>query len=349
VVIYLHQEGRGIGLGNKIRAYALQEHGHDTVSANEALHLPVDARSYEEAVVILNDLGVKSIRLLTNNPAKERGLIDLGVRITSRIPVVVPANEFSRPYLVTKEERMGHALHLGRRLPVPSGVPPAPASARRRPYVHLNFALGCESHPPPKAQISSPEDWSRVHALRERYTAIAVGAETWLQDRPRLTARREHLGREPFRQPRRIVFAGNHAISFDNGPCPDFVVGSRIPRLPEGRVIWASGYALGGPLAALRNHGVVSLLVEGGPCLWKSFLAQQLADEITIFVATDSEDHAGRLAYQQFPDLLCPLRSERFGGGIILRWQADRDSQEAPPLLPSWERSGQTPFFSTGP
>ena len=204
VVIYLHQEGRGIGLGNKIRAYALQERGYDTISANEALHLPVDARSYEDVASILNDLGVKSIRLMTNNPAKERGLIDLGVRIAGRIPVVVPANECSRPYLITKEERMGHALNLGRGLPLPLEIQAARASARRRPYVHLNFALGGDSHPQRTGQISSPEDWSRVHALRERYTAIAVGAKTWLQDRPRLTARREHLGREPFRQPQRI-------------------------------------------------------------------------------------------------------------------------------------------------
>src|SRR5262245_14604963 len=163
VFIYLHQEGRGIGLGNKIRAYALQERGYDTISANEALHLPVDARSYEDVASILDDLGVISIRLMTNNPAKERGLIDLGVRITGRIPVVVPANEFSRPYLVTKEQRMGHALNMGRGLPLLPDIQSAP----RRPYVHLNFALGGDSHSQVTGQISSAEDWSRVHALRE--------------------------------------------------------------------------------------------------------------------------------------------------------------------------------------
>src|SRR5262249_59200299 len=126
------------------------------------------------------------------------------------------------------------------------------------------------------------------------------------------------LGRAPFRQPQRILFAGSHTISFATGPCPDFVVGSRIRRLPAGRVIRASGYALDSPLAALRAHGVVSLLVEGGPRLWKSFLAQQVADEITIFVATNSEEYAGRLACQHFPDLSCTLPAQRFGPGIHL-------------------------------
>ncbi|HUA58748.1 MAG TPA: GTP cyclohydrolase II [Verrucomicrobiae bacterium] len=108
VVVYLHQEGRGIGLAQKIRAYALQESGYDTLEANCALGLPEDARTYETAASILQDLGVRSIELITNNPDKIQSLICLGIKITGRIPVVIPANHFSAPYLETKFTRMRH-------------------------------------------------------------------------------------------------------------------------------------------------------------------------------------------------------------------------------------------------
>jgi GTP cyclohydrolase II len=110
VVIYLRQEGRGIGLANKIAAYALQEHGADTVDANRMLGLPDDVRRYDGAAAILGDLGVRSITLMTNNPHKVEKLRAEGVEITGRIPVLVHANEHSEAYLSTKAERMGHLL-----------------------------------------------------------------------------------------------------------------------------------------------------------------------------------------------------------------------------------------------
>jgi GTP cyclohydrolase II len=110
VVIYLRQEGRGIGLANKIAAYALQELGHDTVDANRMLGLPDDTRSYEVAAAILKELGVVSIRLMTNNPRKVRKLEELGIRIEGRIPVLTCTNPHSQPYLEAKADRMGHLL-----------------------------------------------------------------------------------------------------------------------------------------------------------------------------------------------------------------------------------------------
>lgn len=109
IVIYLQQEGRGIGLANKIAAYALQEKkGLDTVDANRALGLPDDCREYSSVATILSGLGVKSVRLMTNNPRKVRLLQELGVKVTGRIPCLVQAQEFSARYLQTKGEKMDH-------------------------------------------------------------------------------------------------------------------------------------------------------------------------------------------------------------------------------------------------
>lgn len=110
VIIYLRQEGRGIGLANKVRAYALQARGADTVEANELLHLPIDARQYDVAAAILRYLKVTSIQLMTNNPDKLESLQRLGVRVEGRIPLLVAANEHSEGYLEAKRRLMRHQL-----------------------------------------------------------------------------------------------------------------------------------------------------------------------------------------------------------------------------------------------
>ena len=110
VVLYLRQEGRGIGLTNKIRAYALQSHGVDTVDANRQLGLPDDSRRYESAAAMLEHLGVRSVRLLTNNPEKVSALRSLGVAVRGQVPVLIEPNVHSRGYLRTKVVRMNHSL-----------------------------------------------------------------------------------------------------------------------------------------------------------------------------------------------------------------------------------------------
>lgn len=113
VVVYLRgHEGRGIGLGHKLRAYALQEQGHDTVSANVALGLPVDAREYGLAVQILNDLGVRRIRLMTHNPDKQARLAQYGAEVVARVDLPVEVYQQNLSYLRTKRDRMGHLLDL---------------------------------------------------------------------------------------------------------------------------------------------------------------------------------------------------------------------------------------------
>jgi 3,4-dihydroxy 2-butanone 4-phosphate synthase/GTP cyclohydrolase II len=111
VLLYLAQEGRGIGLLNKLRAYRLQEDGLDTVEANERLGLPADLRDYGIGAQILSDLGLSSIRILTNNPKKIRGLEGYGLSVTDQIPIEHAANPHNEAYLRTKAERMGHTLH----------------------------------------------------------------------------------------------------------------------------------------------------------------------------------------------------------------------------------------------
>jgi GTP cyclohydrolase II len=110
VLLYLPQEGRGIGLANKIRAYALQDQGLDTVDANLALGLPVDRRDYAAAALILRSLGLRRVRLLTNNPAKSAALEKHGVQVVERVPLEVPPNPVNLDYLRTKADRMGHLL-----------------------------------------------------------------------------------------------------------------------------------------------------------------------------------------------------------------------------------------------
>ncbi len=110
LVLYLRQEGRGIGLGNKIRAYAKQDEGYDTVDANRVLGFEDDLRSYDIAAAMLELLGVRSVRLMTNNPAKVAGLEADGVKVTERVDHVVPSHEHNRDYLATKRARMGHLL-----------------------------------------------------------------------------------------------------------------------------------------------------------------------------------------------------------------------------------------------
>ena len=110
ILIYLEQEGRGIGLVNKMRAYELQDQGMDTVDANLALGFKVDERDYSVACKILVDLGISKIRLMTNNPEKHTALSEFGIEVTELIPLKTEPNLYNKSYLKTKREKLGHAL-----------------------------------------------------------------------------------------------------------------------------------------------------------------------------------------------------------------------------------------------
>ncbi|MBX2999335.1 MAG: GTP cyclohydrolase II [Caldilineaceae bacterium] len=220
VIIYLRQEGRGIGLEMKLRAYNLQDAGYDTVDANLLLGHQADERNYLPAVYILRDLGLHAIRLLTNNPTKIEALRSLGIHVTDRVPLQVAANHQNIGYLTTKVQRMRHLLEIdssandGR----PMTASPTPESNRLhpqivhadrfqtlreraadhhrrtgRPLVTLSYAQsldGClTAQPGEPFAISSPQSLAWTHTLRASHDAILVGIGTVLADDPSLTVR----------------------------------------------------------------------------------------------------------------------------------------------------------------
>ena len=317
LVIYLPQEGRGVGLVNKIKAYALQEQGLDTVDANRALGLPDDAREYHDAANILKQLGIRKIRLLTNNPLKVTELKALGVEVSERIPMPLMANKHSLAYLSTKRQRMGHLIELG---DVADEYSLHPIDVNR-PVVHVNFALdesgrtAQESGEP--LSLSCDEDWRRVHELREHYSAVVVGARTWILDKPCLTARSDYLGRNPRRQPERVIFAGRKHCEFQADERRTFVIGSG-PATQGAICIESMDHGLSQPLKALRAHGISSMLVEGGLTLLRSFIRERSVDQITIYVRTESHQSAAEAIRAALPGFsLQNLQFERFGEGIL--------------------------------
>ena len=142
VIVYLRQEGRGIGLHNKVRAYELQDQGMDTVEANQALGFKADLRDYGIGAQILVDLGLKNLRLLTNNPTKRAGLEGYGLSVVERLPLEVPANPENHKYLSTKRDKLGPLADLAARLIMAGRAPRAPKRDRPEPLPALGrFAV----------------------------------------------------------------------------------------------------------------------------------------------------------------------------------------------------------------
>ncbi|MES2058254.1 MAG: dihydrofolate reductase family protein [Pseudomonadota bacterium] len=190
-----------------------------------------------------------------------------------------------------------------------------------RPFIHINFAAedagGSDVGLAHAGNISCCADWHRVHELRERYDAIAVGGRTWNLDRPRLTVRAERLGREPRRQPSRVVFAGSHPCDIPPG-ARAFVVSSHKGVDHDVVTLTMASHDLQEPLASLHEHGIESLLVEGGPMLLRSFLRQGLADAMTVFVRAGTAEAADRGVRDSLGALPDDFRVRAFGEGFLL-------------------------------
>ena len=305
IIIYLRQEGRGIGLLDKLRAYNLQDEGYDTVDANIMLGHQADSRDYTIAALILGDLDVHSIRLLTNNPDKIEKLQALGIAVTERVAVPTLVNAENAGYLRTKVERMRHLLDLSTLPPTPAedmpDIFPKEMQKIGRPFVTLSFAQSLDGSITIKrgqrTDISSNESMKMTHSLRAAHQAILIGIETALADDPRLSVR---LVEGPQPQP---IIVDSHlrlplaAKLFEHPRAPWIVTTSqageeqqqaleargarviRLPATPDGRV------SLTAILDYLDQENIQSVLVEGGARIISGFLAARLVDHMVVTIA----------------------------------------------------------------
>ena len=307
VMIYATgQEGRGIGLINKLLAYVEQDHGADTVDANLRLGLPVDLRRYDDAAAVLLELGVRSVRLITNNPAKAAGLQAAGVQVEELQPIPTAAHTRNNGYLRTKQQRLGHHVSA---IPLNDWHEPVVDVTELlgdikvhsdRPHVVLKYAQTLDGRiataTGDSKWISGPDERAISHALRAACDAVLVGVGTVVHDDPQLTVRMV-----PGASPVRVVLdttlrtpatarildddAGTIVYTTDRASADRVQdlrsrhVGVRL--LPAG----ADGVDIGSVLRDLCTVGVRSLLVEGGARVITAMLAAGLVDRLIVAVA----------------------------------------------------------------
>lgn len=310
IVLYLRQEGRGIGLLDKLRAYNLQDEGYDTVDANLMLGHQADERDYTVAAVMLRDLGIRSIHLLTNNPRKIEALQALGLPVTNRVSLPATITQENASYLNTKVARMRHLLDLagadgleigdGESPPMPAELHPGPPSAQR-PFVTLTYAQSLDGSIAARRdqplRLSGAEAMQLTHQLRAAHQAILVGIGTVLADDPRLSVRlapgtspqpvivdshlRFPLAARLLAEGRRPIIAAVAAASVARQQALE-AAGARVVRLPADA---AGKVSLPVLLAWLQQYGYASLMVEGGATLITSFLTLGLVDRLVVTVA----------------------------------------------------------------
>ncbi|MGH3083321.1 MAG: GTP cyclohydrolase II [Gaiellaceae bacterium] len=309
VLVYAtDHEGRGIGLVNKLRAYMFQENGADTIDANRHLGFPADARRYDAAGGCLGLLGVRSVRLLTNNPSKVEALRRAGIEVERTIPLQTSPHVRNIGYLQAKEARLGHVTPAGVPLdgnPIGEAINVAPLLGRTaappwRPYVVLKYAQTVDGRIATRKGdakwISSEAERRISHGLRAACDAVLVGVGTAIIDDPQLTVRMV-----PGASPLRVVLDSTLRLPptarlFNNGA--GTVVITTEPVSEERRaalrgrgagvhVVDAGprGVDLVSALETLRALGVGSLLVEGGARVITSFFAGKLVDRLVVGIA----------------------------------------------------------------
>lgn len=309
VLIYATgHEGRGIGLLNKLRAYALQDEGLDTLEANVHLGFPPDAREYTDTAACLAALGIRSARLLTNNPHKVAGLRRAGLVIDDVVRLPTSAHVRNRAYLHTKELRMQHTAPAGDGLA--EAIPEVPdlsallgtvSATKARPYVVLKYAQTLDGRIATRTGdskwISGEAERRTSHALRAACDAVLVGIGTVLADDPQLTVRLV-----PGASPLRIVLDTTLRLPTDAqilaDAAPTLVVTTERSDASRRKALQARGVAvhvldaeppwgvdLEATLQLLRARGVRALLVEGGRAVITSFLRERLADRLIVGIA----------------------------------------------------------------
>jgi GTP cyclohydrolase II len=308
-------EGRGIGLVNKLRAYVAQDGGADTVDANLGLGLPIDARDYTESAAVLSELGVRAVRLITNNPGKAAGLRAAGTVVDSVVPLPTAPHHRNIAYLETKANRMDHRLPAGRRLhdgnrtfaaaavDAPTDVMELLGDVRPRPdrpYVVLKMAQTLDGRIATangdSKWISGEPERAVTHALRAACDSVLVGIGTVVQDDPQLTVRMV-AGASPMRivldTGLRIpvdarILGGDAATTVFTTDRSDPVRrtalrdrGVRVEVVPE-----RGGHtSIRDVMSILRENGVVSVLVEGGSEVATALLAADLVDRAIVGIA----------------------------------------------------------------
>jgi 3,4-dihydroxy 2-butanone 4-phosphate synthase/GTP cyclohydrolase II len=311
VLIYLRQEGRGIGILDKLRAYNLQDMGYDTIEANLMLGHKADERDYTVAALILKDLEVRSVRLLTNNPLKIESLQTLGIEITGRVPLQPQITTENAAYLTAKAQRMRHLLELDPALGGVAHYQHSPEALAlhavdhrlrtRRPFVTLTYAQsidGCiaatDDQPLP---LSGRQALTLTHRLRAAHDVILVGIGTVLADNPLLNVRLVE-GKDPqpvvvdsqLRFPLEANLLQHHSLSpwiatsaqADDGRQRELeAAGAHVMRLPT----MASGLVdLSALLYRLGEVGINSVMVEGGARIITNFLTRRLVDHVVVTV-----------------------------------------------------------------
>src|SRR5829696_2820475 len=300
-------EGRGIGLIDKLRAYVLQDGGLDTFEANRHLGLPAEAREYGDAAACLAALGIRSVRLLTNNPHKETGLRRSGIEIDQVVALATSPHARNLRYLRTKE-RMGHVRPTGedvreelpRALDV-TALQGSIAPRQSRPYVVLKYAQTLDGRIATSTGdskwISGESERRASHALRAASDAVLVGIGTVIADDPQLTVRLV-----PGASPMRVVL--DTTLRVPSGAqlladaAPTLVITTERSSAERRRELRERGVGvhvvdaeppwgvhLATTLAVLRDVGIRSLLVEGGAAVITSFLRQRLVDRVVVGIA----------------------------------------------------------------
>lgn len=313
VLLYLRQEGRGIGLHEKLKAYDLQDEGYDTVEANRLLGHGADERDYSIGAHILLDLNVQSVRLLTNNPEKIKSLEDHAISVSERVPLQPHLNRHNTEYLQTKVERMRHLLDVGpaqgerqddaHESDVAALQHRMQSHFRRtgRPFVTMTYAQSLDgSISSPSGgplTISGADSLTFTHRLRAVHDAILVGIGTVVADNPRLTVRRTHGDHpQPVVLDTELRFPRNATLLSSPGPAPIIATneaaseerqtsleneGAHIVRLPCAE----DGVCVDALLDHLGEHDFRSLMVEGGSEVITSFLRQRLVDHVILTMA----------------------------------------------------------------
>ncbi len=316
IIVYLRQEGRGIGLEQKLRAYNLQDQGYDTVDANLMLGHQADEREYSAAAAILVDLGVRSVRLMTNNPAKIDQLEQFGIIIEERLPIESTVTQDNAAYLATKIQRMRHLLtlpvytnghiHDAAKPAIERQLTTLQLQARAhyaqfgQPHITLSYAqtldgtIGATNGG--QLHISGSESLVVTHQLRAQHDAILVGIGTILADNPQLTVR---LVDGPNPQP--IIVDSHLRIPLDariwSHPKVPWIAtldtetpaaqalrkrGARLiplPATPQSQVDLTALFTY------LGASGVRSTMVEGGAAIIASLIRQQLAHYAVVTVS----------------------------------------------------------------